>query len=335
MYRCLGALLGGLLALGTVGPAQAKETDDATRSAARSLGYEGINDFQAGKFATASDKLDRAYRALQVPSLGLWSARALEKSGKLVAAAERYLEVQRLDATGGDVAVQQKAQADAQTEYAALEPRIPSIVIRIEGAKEDAVSVSVNGVAVPSSILGVKRLVDPGEVKVEATFEGQTLNESRTLREGESTTVVLEFSASGAAAPSKQPEPGVATASVTADEPASGSARTLGFVALGLGGAGIVVGAVTGGLAMSGKSSLKGCEDTRCPPSQQSDVDSYNRFRTISTIGFIGGAVLAATGVVLVLSSPKRTDASVAGTRVALSPWLGGGVAGLSLEARQ
>jgi hypothetical protein len=335
MYRWFGAILAGVLMVGIPLVAHAKDTDDATRSAARSLGYEGINDLQAGKFGPASDKLDRAYRALRVPSLGLWSARALEKSGKLVVAAERYLEVQRLDTGGGDVAVQKKAQADAETEHAALEPRIPGIVIRVEGAKDDEVSVSVNGVPVPSSILGVKRLVDPGSVKLEATFSGRSQIEERTLREGETQTVVFRFDAVAAPAPRAEAEP-VAPSAIEADRPSSsGTARTLGFVALGVGGAGLVVGGVTGALAMSQRSSLDGCVDTRCPPSQDDDVAGYNRFRTISTIGFIGGAVLAATGLVLVISAPKRTEASRSRPSVALSPWLGGGLAGLSLEARQ
>ncbi|HEX6766144.1 MAG TPA: tetratricopeptide repeat protein, partial [Polyangiaceae bacterium] len=183
------------------GPAGAQGVDDATRAAARSLGYEGVQDFQAGSYPAAADKLDRAYRALKVPSLGLWSARAFEKIGKLVEASERLLEVQRLDASGGDVSVQKQAQADAATDQAAIAPRIPSVVILIEGATADQARVTVNGSPVPASLIGLKRQVNPGSVKVDGVSGGATATQSVTLKEGESKTVTLRFAAGTAAAP--------------------------------------------------------------------------------------------------------------------------------------
>ena len=72
------------------------------------LGYEGVAAYQKGDYVSARDKLERAYRVVRAPSLGLWSARALEKSGKLVEASERYLEVTRLEVKAGEAAVQQE-----------------------------------------------------------------------------------------------------------------------------------------------------------------------------------------------------------------------------------
>jgi hypothetical protein len=104
-------------------PAAAWGQSDATRGAARDLGADGVEDYQAGKYGEASEKLGRAFEILRVPSLGLWSARALAKEGKLVEASERYLDVSRLDATKGDTAVQKQAQAEAASEREALQPR--------------------------------------------------------------------------------------------------------------------------------------------------------------------------------------------------------------------
>lgn len=319
------------------------QADDATRAAARSLGYEGISDFQAGNYAAASDKLDRAYQALRVPSLGLWSARALEKNGKLVAAAERYLEVQRLDPGSGDVGVQKQAQADAKTEHAALVPRIPSIVIQVEGAPAPEVSVMANGASVPSSLIGAKRPVDPGTVTLEASHRERMAQEQVTLKEGETKTVVLRFEAAAAAAVVAAPvaATGSAPPQPTEDRPAgksSGSTtKTLGFVAIGVGGAAIVAGAVTGGIAMAKRDSIDGCEGTRCPPSARSDVAAYNDLRTISSACFIGGGVLAATGIVLVIAAPKSSSSKAARSEpsLTLAPWVGAGTAGLFLEGRR
>src|SRR5882724_10278109 len=74
-------------------PAHAQDIDDATRAAARKLGTAGVESYQSGQFQVASEKLEKAYRMLQVPSLGLWSARALVKLGHLVEAQERYVKV--------------------------------------------------------------------------------------------------------------------------------------------------------------------------------------------------------------------------------------------------
>jgi hypothetical protein len=128
---------------------------------------------------------------------------------------------------------------------------------------------------------------------------------------------------------------------VTEDQsakPASGSGlRTVGFVALGVGAAGIVAGAVTGGMAMAKRNSIEGCEGTRCPPSARTDVGEYNDLRNISSACFIGGGVLAAAGIALVIAAPKSKPSSAARSEPSLriAPWVGAGSAGLFLEGRR
>ena len=104
---------------------------------------------------------------------------------------------------------------------------------------------------------------------------------------------------------------------------------------LGAGGAGILTGAVTGGLAMSTRSSTEGCEGTVCPPSARDNVDTYNRYRTISTIGFIAGGALAATGAVLILTAPSSSPDKPASSAYRLAPWLGRGGAGLVIQVER
>src|SRR5689334_22914684 len=89
------------------------EADSATRAAARSLGQAGVQAFQAGDFAAASTKLEKSYQMFPAPTVGLWSARALVKQGKLVEGSERYQQTMRLSVSGADMAVQKQAQADA------------------------------------------------------------------------------------------------------------------------------------------------------------------------------------------------------------------------------
>src|SRR5690606_14260666 len=106
-----------MAALGWSAPAYGAEADSTTRAAARKLGTSGVEAYQAGDYQGASEKLERAYATLKVPTLGLWSARALIKLNRWVEAAERLLAVTRLDASG-DVQVQQAARAEAEQELA-------------------------------------------------------------------------------------------------------------------------------------------------------------------------------------------------------------------------
>jgi hypothetical protein len=292
--------------------AAAEPVDDATRGAARKLGNAGVEAYQAGDFPTAHEKLDKAYRVLKVPSLGLWSARAFVKLGKLVEASERYLEVTRLGVEGGDATVQKQAQADAQQELDALAPRVPSIVVVVQGAKPDEVSVSIDGTPLASALIGESRPANPGPHAVIGKTSGAEAKADVTAVEGKQVTATLVFS-STAAAPLESSNTPPAGAADTRQ--ASGSTlRTVGWITLGVGAAGLVTGVVTGALAASKHSSLEDderCHDGECLPSVEDDVKSLDTFRTVSTVGFVAGGILAATGLTLVLTAPRKSEVSL------------------------
>jgi hypothetical protein len=54
------------------------------------------------------------------------------------------------------------------------------------------------------------------------------------------------------------------------------------------------------------------CFGTSCNSQATDKVGSYNTMRTVSTIGFLAGAAVAATGVVLLLTAPRATAPSAA-----------------------
>jgi hypothetical protein len=79
-------------------------------------------------------------------------------------------------------------------------------------------------------------------------------------------------------------------------------------VALAAGGAGLAFGGVTGLLALNKRGELDDtgkCTDG-CPTSLTSDVNELNRYRTLSTVGFIAGGVLAGVGIVLWVTAPSE-----------------------------
>jgi len=293
--------LGGVVCL-LAAHAGAQPADSVTRDAARALGLSGVEAYQAGSYDAASDKLEKAYALMNVPSIGLWSARALAKRSFLVEAANRYFEVASLQVPQGDAAVQRQAQLDAQTELEQLRPQIPRLIVRINGADPSEVTLSIDGKPAPSSIIGKPRLIDPGSHQIEARVASLQRSASVDALPGKEAAVVLDLSpAAHRASPSKQPATSDANAS-----PAS-TRRTLGWIGVGAGGVGIALGSVMGGLSLSKRASLKssGCTDTICPVKKQSDVDRLNTIRAVSTVGFIAGGVLASAGVVLLLTAPS------------------------------
>lgn len=293
--------------------AGAQSSDDVTRGAARALGYSGVEAYQAGDYESASEKLEKAYVVLRVPSLGLWSARALVKRGKLVEASGRYLEVTTLEVSGGDVDVQKQAQADAKIELDLLGPRIPSLTVRLENAEPHEVTVMLDVRPLATPLIGEPLSLNPGRHTLEARRGSELQAAEVTLAEEQHETVVLKF------APPVAPvveEPPVAPAQLplppTPPPPLErerwNGQTTVGWITLGAGAAGLGVGALTGLLALQKKGLLDDeCVDNRCENDagpRADRVNSYNNLRTFSSIGFIAGGALVIGGTVLLVTVP-------------------------------
>jgi len=301
---------------------ESAEVGDATRSAARKLGVEGVQAYEAGKYDVAMDRLERAFKVLAVPSLGLWSARALEKNGRLVEAAERFLKTTRLSLdSSGDRAVQEQAKKDAAREHEALLPRIPNLLVQIEGASPDDVEVTVNGVGINSALLGTAFPANPGRTVVVATGGGSRVEREATLVEGQTATVVLDFTgatpAGGQALPSDDTSQDARAASAGAAVPddrakgGRGIRPVLGWTAIGLGAGGIATGIITG-LMATDQFNAAGCAPSGAcrPGTSQGELDSINTLRTVTTAAFIAGGVLAASGITLLLIPPKKASSA-------------------------
>lgn len=313
--RAVGATL--LVACSALALPAWAEDDAATRAAARKLAEDGVAALQAGDAATATQKLDKAYRMLAVPSVALWSARALVKRGALIEAAERYRECARLPASG-DTAVQDQAKADAQKELDELLPRIPALIIEVTGATPEAVT--LDGQRVPPDLLGEERPVNPGPHRIVAKLGANEAVADVTVAEREKQRVPLKLNASAPAPAVAKPEP------VSPPTESHGSARKyVGIGLLAAGGVGLAVGGVTGVLSMSKRSSLEDserCNETQCDFSEQSGVESLRTLRTTSTIGFVAGGVLAAAGAVVLLTAPTASP-SGRGASPSLALWVG------------
>jgi hypothetical protein len=113
-------------------------------------------------------------------------------------------------------------------------------------------------------------------------------------------------------------------------EPAAKKPNTPAYVALGIGGAGLLVGTVTGILAISKSGD---CPNKVCPT--QSDLDSAKGMATISTVGFSIGVVGVAVGTVLLVLGNKSEAPPAQATahyqpKLSVKPWFGLNSAGLT-----
>lgn len=289
------------------------QTTDATRAAARQLATEGVNNFEAGEFAAASDKLNRAFETIRAPSLGLWSARALARCGRLVQASERYVEVMRLDPHNGDEAVQQQAKLDAEREHDELQPRIGRLTLAVfDSVPDEPLEVLLDGVVLPAPLLRAQVPVDPGAHRIEVRQGARSAQQALRVAEGARINVSLQLRLSSEA---RDAGPVASKAAPAAAEsnapglvrfpaaPAERKAPVALWLSLAGAGAGIAVGTVTGVMAWQTREPLApNCPGNVCDPQYSADVHRLNTLRTVSTVSFTAGGVGLATAAVLWLT---------------------------------
>jgi hypothetical protein len=164
---------------------------------------------------------------------------------------------------------------------------------------------------------------------------------SVTLAESKTETVTLELKpgpggpppptpGGQAAGPGTAPPPGGQPAALA--DPSAPLRRTIGFVGIGVGGAFLVMGGVTGGLAVGKHNDLaSACPNGHCPSGSQGTnqpkIDSYTLMGNLATAGLVVGGALAVTGIVLVATATGKPAASTQGLMV--MPVVGPGYTGI------
>ena len=104
---------------------------------------------------------------------------------------------------------------------------------------------------------------------------------------------------------------------------------TLSTIGFGVAGAGLLVGSITGIIAINKAGDLKSqCTNNVCPLSLQQNIDSSKRLGTISSISFALAGVGTAVAIIGLILPIGRSTAS-APSRPGVSPWIGLGIAGV------
>jgi hypothetical protein len=162
--------------------------------------------------------------------------------------------------------------------------------------------------------------LNPGNHTIIIGVNEEEKRTSTSLVEGQKALVSLDLSGLGKQAkkpPKKRAESGGST-----------QLDPLVYVGFGVAGAGVLVGSVTGVMALSKASSAKdGCNDSRCPPATHDDIDASSTLGTVSTVSFALAGVGAAIGVWGLTRSGNQKEKTPTSSA---SVWLGPTSAGLS-----
>ena len=316
----------------------ARADGEADKGQARDLGNEAYAAANQGDWAKAETLFVRAESLYHASSLLLGLARARTHLGKYVEAWEDYhrIIVETLPPNASQVL--RDAVDSARKEIVSVEGHRARVTVNVTGAPHP--NVTLDGVAVNAAGLGTERPVNPGTHAVHVEAEGfLPADATFSVAAGEATVANVEVKPAPAPAPGQTPGSSsqVAPAPATGHEGAAPGAtggpwKTVGIVGMGVGGAGIVLGAIAGGIAIGKHGSITSspCASAGCSQndlsSYQSTVSSYNTLGTLSDVGFIAGGVLAAAGAVIFFTAHDGKEAATG--KAWVTPYVGLGDTG-------
>jgi hypothetical protein len=300
------------------------EPSASDKETARSLLDEGDRKYASKDFKGALDAYQGAHAIMGVPTTGIEVAKAQEALGLLVEARDTLLSISRLPVQPREPAAFTKARDDAKARAPGIAARIPAVRFTVSGPQPGAdLAVSVDGQALPSASATLPRKVNPGHHRVTVSSPGFAEQTREVdVEEGKETALTFALApGAGGAAPAAGPAP--ASEGTAPGAPAADSGKTekssLAYVGLGIGAlgvAGVVVGTVFGLKASSKWDDAKAlCNPypTNCGTDGSSLGKDAQSAATISTVGFVVGAVGLATGAVLWFAAPeKKTESGVA-----------------------
>ncbi len=333
LHRPLAAVLGALLALGSLGvrPAYAQQTPKGPtaqdQGAAEVLFEEGRKLMDAKNYTEACGRFEGSQRLDPQPGTQFNLAACYEKLNRLASAWFTYQEAATASAAIGRESWAQKARDKA----AALDPRVPKLTI-VAAAPIKGFEVHRDGAVVAAGALGVALPLDPGEHVIDAIAPKKNKWQQKiTVTEGQRLEVKIppltdeaEVNEPPPPPPPPQPPPDTGSSAGT-------GMRIGGFVALGVGGVGLVVGTIMGVVASGQKNdaALYCNPDLSICRSQGADLMASARTSAaVSTAMFVLAGVGVAAGITLIVLAPKGSAAPAPTARLALgSP---GSLMGLS-----
>ncbi len=290
-------------------------TASAQRSAgdietARQLYNQGVELRDKGDMKGALEKLRASHALGNTPITGVELCKTHAALSQPVEAREVCLGVGRIPPLSGETARSQEARTEAARLAEEQRPKIAMVRLRITGVPQGREpTVIVDGAAVPLAALGELRAVNPGHHELSARIgSGPETRSQLDIAPGETKDITLPVTAPP---PDALPPPGGAP--YQGDQPRqkehSNGLAIAGFV---VGGVAVGIGAVTGIVALSGKSDLDDkCADKICGRADHDALDSAKKWGTVSTVSFIVGGIGLIVGLTATLAAPRSSSGAL------------------------
>lgn len=291
------------------GVARAEPTAADVESA-RALYVEGLELRDKGELAESLARFRAAHALAATPITALELGRAESLVGNLVEAREVLLSVERLAPSPSESEKAKHARGEAKALAEQLRARIPAVRLAFDPPQPTPPHVTIDAVEIPPEALGVPRRMNPGKHVVVAESGAARATVDVRLAEAETRTVTVVLRPAGAPPPREHVDPSPAPPPVASRDDGGGPGA-LFWAGAGVAGVGVVVGTITGIVALSKSSALADeCTGVHCPRSAQGDLDTSRTMGTVSTVSFVVAGVGAAVAVVAWLSRPSGGHAS-------------------------
>lgn len=274
----------------------------ATETEGQRLFREGREAMDRGEVDTACAKFAASHAAEGAVGPLLNLANCEEKRGRIASALEAWRRARSM--TRDDQVEQRRLAAER---IAALEPRVPTLVLRPGRAAPESMRVTLDDAVL--EVDGVARALNPGTRRLEVAAAGRaTATRELEVSEGDRLDLVVE---PGPASPAGAPAP---PPPIDDD---SGPPPLLigGIVAGGVGVLGLGVFAVTGLMAIDAQATLEeACgEDHLCPAGDTAGRDAADRGESLvvpNAVGLGVGITGLATSAALLFFHLSADDAA-------------------------
>ena len=238
------------------------------------------------------------WAAVLVASLGFSSVASADDKATCVAAASngqtlrdahKLIEAREAFRICAQQTCPSVVQTDCVSWLEATEKDLPTVIVSAKNGKGvdlTAVSVTIDGAPVLTSLDGRSIPMNPGPHKFHFQGADGVLDEDVVIHEGEhdrGIAVVL-----GA----EEPLP-----------PAKRTLRTVGIAVTSVGAVGLLVGAIAGGVAVSQKSAAQ-CTGNLC---LTGPLDTAKHAAVAADAGFISGGILGVAGIAMIVASVTGT----------------------------
>lgn len=297
-------------------PAAALAEAPPDPAAAQALFFDARSLMEQGRYGEACPKLEESLRLDAGIGTRFNLADCNERIGKITSAWAGFLDV----AAQSRAAKQLDRERVARKRAAALEMRLPKLVVDVGGAPE-GLDVQRDGHPIGPAAWGVAIPVDPGAHRISASAPGKDAWET-TVEASEGATLRVTVPRDLASAPG----PAAAKRGATR--------RTVGWLTAGFGAAAIGVGLGFGLSSLASRDdSRTHCTGDACDAAGlrlRADAISSGSIATIATLA--GGAAVAG-GLILVLTAPASAPSThePAG-KLRASPTVAMGGGGLMLQ---